>query len=190
MWYTQAKKTERSDRMDITFPTPWGRFNYRVCAVIADHERLLVMQDETNPYFYLPGGRVALHERAQDALLRELREELMIDARIVRPLWLNEAFFTEEVSGERYHELCLYFLVDVSGTGLPGRGEGFVTTEGGAHRLAFSWMPFGRLRESYLYPEFIKEEIFHLPDTLTLCVEDRRPEQSDRQPLRQSPLQY
>ena len=166
--------------MDISFPTPEGRFNYRVCAVIPQDGRLLVMKDEASPYSYLPGGRVALHEQARDALLRELREELMVTAHIVRPLWINEAFFTEEVSGERYHELCLYFLVDVSGTGLLDRGERFVTTEGGAHRFVFSWLPFQQLRDCCLYPEFIKEEIFHLPGTLTLNIEDRRPQHPGR----------
>ena len=37
------------------------------------------------PYYYLPGGRVALGETAQDALQRELQEELDISARISTP---------------------------------------------------------------------------------------------------------
>ena len=55
--------------MDITFRTPEGRFNYRVCAVILNGEYLLAMKDERSPYYYLPGGRVMLHETAEEAVL-------------------------------------------------------------------------------------------------------------------------
>lgn len=158
--------------MDITFKTEAGRFNYRVCGIIIEGGRLLTMHDESSPYYYLPGGRVMLHETAEDAVLRELREELGIDAKIVRPLWLNQGFFTEDVKQEKFHELCLYFLMDISGTDLLGKGERFVIQEG-VHRLVFEWLPYARLAEEYLYPEFIKEEIFHLPQTLELIKEYR-----------------
>ncbi len=51
------------------------------------------MQDEESPYYYLPGGRVSLNETTEKAILREIKEELKIDAKIVRPLWLNQGFF-------------------------------------------------------------------------------------------------
>lgn len=156
--------------MDITFRTEEGVFNYRVCAIILREDKILAMRDERSPYYYLPGGRVAFGETAEAALLRELREELEIDARIVRPLWLNQSFFTEDVSGERYHELCLYFLTDASGTGLMEKGNAFTLTEG-RHTHRFEWLPFVRLRHEYFYPTFLKEQIFSLPDALTLRCE-------------------
>ena len=91
--------------MDITFETEAGRFNYRVCAVLLDRGRILAMHDERSPYFYLPGGRVRMGERAEDAVLREVREELGIEARIERPLWLSQAFFIEDVDRTDFHEL-------------------------------------------------------------------------------------
>ena len=45
--------------MDITFRTPEGRFNYRVCAVILWEGKLLAMRDECAPYFYLPAAGAA-----------------------------------------------------------------------------------------------------------------------------------
>ena len=155
--------------MDITFPTGEGRFNYRVCALILHEGKILAMKDERSPYYYLPGGRVALHERAEDALLREMREELNVEARILRPLWLNESFFVEDVNGERFHELCLYFLVDVSHTDLVSRGERFVRCEG-RHTHEFTWLAYERLRAEYFYPVFLKEKIFDLPDSLELLT--------------------
>ena len=49
-------------------------------------------------------------KQQEKAILREIKEELEIDAKIVRPLWLNQGFFVEDVTGEKYHELCIYFF--------------------------------------------------------------------------------
>ncbi len=153
--------------MDITFETKEGWFNYRVAAVLLDRGRILAMRDERSPYFYLPGGRVRMGERAEDAVLREIREELEIEARILRPLWLSQSFFNEDVARVDYHELCLYFLADVSGTDLLLRGDRFRGPER-RHVHDFEWLPFDRLKDEYFYPLFLKTEIYHLPEGLTL----------------------
>lgn len=155
--------------MDVTFRTQEGRFNYRVCAIITNENKILAMHDERSPYYYLPGGRVALHESAEAAVLREIKEELEIDAVIVRPLWFNESFFVEDVNGEKYHELCVYFLVDISKTDLLSRGEKFTLYER-HHTHDFEWLKFDRLKSEYFYPLFLKEKIFDLPEHLELLT--------------------
>lgn len=156
--------------MDITFKTEEGNFNYRVCAVMIHEDHLPVMRDRRSPYYYLPGGRVELHETAEDAVLREVREELQIDAKIIRPLWLNQGFFVEDVTKERFHELCLYFLIDISGTDLLERGKEFTCMEGKLC-LEYEWMGFDQLKEAYLYPIFMKEAVYRLPESLQLMRE-------------------
>ena len=156
--------------MDITFDTEHGRFNYRVCAIITHNNKLLAMHDECSPYFYLPGGRVKLHETAEKAVLREIKEELQINANIVRPLWLNQSYFIEEVSKEKYHEICLYFLLDIEKTDLLKNERNFTILENN-HTHNFEWLPFDTLKNKYLYPNFIKEEIFNFPASLVLREE-------------------
>lgn len=156
--------------MDISFTAGNEKFNYRVCAMMISDGKILAMHDDRSPYFYLPGGRVRMGETAENAVVREVREELGITPRIVRPLWLNQAFFTEDVDGLRYHELCLYYLTDISGTGLLEKGEQFTSKEG-RRTHSFEWLEFGRLRDEYFYPLFLKKEIFRLPDELTVRTE-------------------
>ena len=156
--------------MDIVLKTPDGRFNYRVCAVIIHEGKLLAMKDFCSPYYYLPGGRVTLHETAEHAVIREVEEELGVTARIDRALWLNQGFFVEDITGERFHELCLYFLMDASETDLLGRGETFEQREGEKSHV-FQWLPIDSLKEEYLYPVFMREKILELPENLTLQAE-------------------
>ena len=156
--------------MDISFKYENQKFNYRVCAVIISENKILAMHDERSPYFYLPGGRVIMGETAEHAVLREVREELGIVPKIVRPLWLNQAFFTEDVDKLRYHELCIYFLMDVSETKLSENGGKFTRIEGNQTHI-FEWLEFDRLKDEYFYPLFLKKEIFNLPKELELRIE-------------------
>ena len=99
-----------------------------------------------------------------------MQEELGIQATILRPLWLNQGFFTEDVTKARFHELCIYYLIDISQTDLLSRGERFLRTEGDK-RYLYEWIPLDRLQEEYLYPLFIKNKIHDLPEHLTILAE-------------------
>lgn len=75
--------------MNISYTIDNSKFNFRVGAIIINDNKLLAMHDERSPYYYLPGGRVKLHEIAEEAIIREIQEELNIDCKIIRPLWLS-----------------------------------------------------------------------------------------------------
>ena len=132
--------------------------------------KILAMHDDRSPYYYLPGGRVAISETAENAVIREVQEELGVTPKIVRPLWLNQAFFTEDVDNLNYHELCIYFLMDITDTDLLTRGKQFTSNEG--HRIhTFEWLEFERLKDEYFYPLFLKKDIFNLPNVFTIRTE-------------------
>ncbi len=147
--------------MDISFSSAGGQFNYRVAAIIIHEDRILIMQDEGIPHDYLPGGRVHLHEPAEAALTRELREELDISLPPHRLAFMAESFFT--IDDTRYHEMCLYFLMDAPPE-LLARGDAFTRVEGNEIHH-FRWVKFEELRQLSFFPIFLKERIFSLPDT-------------------------
>ena len=111
-----------------------------------------------------------MREAAEDAVIREVQEELGVTPKILRPLWLNQAFFTEDVDGLNYHELCIYYLMDISETDLLSRGDSFTTKEGNRTHT-FEWLEFDRLKDEYFYPLFLKKDIFNLPKEFTIRTE-------------------
>ena len=157
--------------MDISFKMGGEKFNYRVCAMMLSDGKILTVYHHTpSPYYSLPGGRVMMGETAEQAVMREIQEELGVTPKISRALWFDQAFFTKGTDGLRYHELCLYFLMNISGTDLLERGCVFTQTEGNITHT-FEWLEFGRLREENFYPTFLKKEIYNLPKELTLRSE-------------------
>lgn len=71
---------------------------------------------------------------------------------------------------ERYHEICLYFLMDISKTELLEKGGRFTLAEGN-HKHFFEWLPFEKLKSEYIYPLFIKDKIFDMPQELIMITE-------------------
>ncbi len=154
---------------DITVDFESGRFNYRAAGLLINDGKILAMMDDGIDHWYLPGGRVLLHETAENAVLREITEELGLSGmKIERPLWLNQAYF--DCDGHKYHELCVYFLIDHSKTDLLARGEKFRIVEG-KRGHNFEWLEFSRLEKEIFFPLFLKRDIYNLPRTFTLRTE-------------------
>ena len=147
---------------NISFSTDKGVFNFRTAAIIVQNGKLLVTKDDSAEHYYLPGGRVTMREKAEDALTRELKEELGVTVAPERAVWIAQSFFTPTGKKQRYHELCTYFTVDASGTDLITRGDRFDSpNEPSVH---FAWFPFEELPYIDLRPAFLKTEVQNLPE--------------------------
>ena len=156
--------------MDVTYKTVEGRFNFRVAGLLVHEDKLLVMKDEHQSYFYIPGGRVKIHEQTEEAIKRELLEELTVDVRINRLLWINENFFVEDTLKEKFHEICFYYLLELTNDHLLKNGEAFVVNENGKIHQ-YIWTHFDNLSEIELYPLFLKEKIRQLPKQIEHIIE-------------------
>lgn len=156
---SKLAKTYAAYNPALRLSTNKGEFRVRAAAVIIDGNRLLVAQDAL-PAFYLPGGGVTIHEKAEDALLRELYEEMDIDAKIVRPLWVTQRFYSHP-NGTRTHELCTYFLVDATETDLSTRSSPFRCMDANE---TFQWVSIDTLPNLNIVPEFLKSALQNIPE--------------------------
>jgi 8-oxo-dGTP diphosphatase len=97
-------------------------------AVFRD-DRVLLAQRTKPPFagaFSLPGGLVELGETLEEAVLRELREEVDVEARIVGFNRHVEAIVRDENDAIRHHYVIASFI------GEWVRGEGRIGPEAGA----------------------------------------------------------
>ncbi|WP_427137484.1 NUDIX hydrolase [Psychrobacillus psychrodurans] len=155
--------------MDISFKTTEGRFNYRVAGLIVKDNKLLIMQDKGQPYFYVPGGRIKMNEKSEDAVKREIQEELGVEVKVNRMLWINENFFKEETSEEQFHEVCFFYLVELKENEDLKGNEFVVDEEGKIH--TYYWKTLDEIKYINLYPQFLREKIVDLPLHINHIVE-------------------
>jgi 8-oxo-dGTP pyrophosphatase MutT (NUDIX family) len=149
------------------------RFNLRAAAVITGPRGVLLHRGENDPFWSLPGGRVEMMEDSPSTILREMQEELGITCEVQRLLWLAENFFTYE--GVSYHEICLYFQLNV--TSSPpwfNDAETFTSIEDrAANQLIFQWVPQDEqhLRQFTILPAFLTYGLITLPSDTIHMVE-------------------
>ncbi|MDZ5609895.1 NUDIX hydrolase [Bacillus pseudomycoides] len=145
--------------MDLTFKLEKTCFNYRVGALCKHDNKMLMIQDEGEDFWYIPGGRVQMLESSEAAVKRELREELGVDVDVKRLLWTAENFFTYDT--RQFHEISFYYEVNL--LELPAKGENSFILEEGGRRYIFQWVSLEDISEYNLKPDFLKDKVNDLP---------------------------
>lgn len=90
---------------------------------------------------------------------------------INRLLWIVENFFTEELNGERFHEVGFYYLLNLKDEKLLENGCQFTREEGENHKLMFRWTPLEEVQKLKLYPLFLKGKILNMPQAPEHIIE-------------------
>ena len=132
-----------------------GRFSYRVGAIILHENKLLMVKNSGDDFYYTVGGRAKLGESAEESILREAMEETGLPLEIERLAFIHENFFTFGPSNEQFHEICLFFLMRPH-DGLSKIRQSFSEEYG---EVSIHWLPVGKLDEYKIYPEFFKTEL-------------------------------
>ena len=150
-------------RQMIRLQAAAGSFNYRIVGVAVRGDEVLLHRAVTDDFWALPGGRAELLEPAETTLRREMREELGLEVRVERLLWVVENFFTFQ--GTDHHELALYFLIGLPPDSLPATARQPFRGDEEGLELIFEWHPRATLDRVRLYPTFLREALRSLPNT-------------------------
>ena len=94
---------------DILFNKENFNFAYRVSAVIFNKEKtkILLFYGNDMDYYMLPGGKVRQMERSQDAIKREILEELGFDNLDFELLGISEEIIKEKE--QNIHQITLTY---------------------------------------------------------------------------------
>ena len=89
------------------------KFEIRVRAVIEKDGNFLVCKhrDKSKNYCFLPSGHIEFGETSEEAIIREIKEELTISVKKVSLIGGMEDIFTKE-NGEKHHDINLFFHVE------------------------------------------------------------------------------
>lgn len=144
----------------ITFKQGRNWFTFRSAAVILspDRKRVLLHKNDTDPFWSLPGGRGEFFEPSSETVIREMKEEMGIEASVERLAFVIENFF--EYGGCDCHELGFYYLVKPEGD----KGRRIYEThsfEGreGEQKLHFKWFDVGELDGVAFYPSCLRSRL-------------------------------
>jgi len=120
-----------------------------VCArafIIKDGKILLCRRKEAD-YFFFPGGHIEHGEKAEEALRREIKEEIGRIFSVEEFVGANENYFNQD--GDFHHEFNLVF----SGTINDGEVNAL------EDYLIFEWKDLNSIQNEKIYPLALQEEL-------------------------------
>lgn len=140
--------------------TRW--FRVRAAAIIAHEGKVLMARNAAEPFYYTVGGGIHHYESAEQAVRREVREELGVDLQVNRLAFVHENFFggdtTGTFAGLRCHELAFYYLMHFD----PAKDRVNLTGNSTAAGVPehFEWVELTTYgRERVAYPPFLASEL-------------------------------
>lgn len=137
-------------------------FNFRVAAIIynSNKDKILIHKSKDGKHWVLPGGRVEFYEQAEDAIRRELFEEIGIRVQECRLVWMVENFFTKDE--KKFHEISLYYFIELLQENNLEENDEFYGIEY-EKNILFSWKKIDELSEYVVYPQFLKTSLKNIP---------------------------
>ena len=131
----------------------------RAQALVVRNEKILLVKHNMDgrEFYCLPGGGVEDGESYEEAALRELKEESLVDGRIVRKLSIQ---FKPDNKGEVHT-----FLVEVDDKAIPGKGIDPEFSEDEQSIIGVEWLTLEEIEErdrAYLWASGLNRvEYFH-----------------------------
>ena len=120
-------------------------FGVRATALIVEEGKLLVVEDEDG--FYTIGGAIQVGERTEEAVIREVKEELGVEAQARQLAFVVENRF--EQAGVHFHNIEFHYLVDLL-------EDAPLTMQEDERQLPCRWIALNQLHTVPLKPGFLK----------------------------------
>lgn len=157
--------------MDLCISHAGGLLNIRVGAIIEKNGKILMVGNERVDYLYSVGGRIKFGETAEEAVVREVREETGIELEVDRLGFVHENFFYGDAPsnlGKLIYELSFFFFMKV-----PSDFEPIAESFTEDHSKEFlRWVsPDEKIK---MYPAFFRTELKNPSKTVRHFLTDER----------------
>ena len=154
---------------DVKISCESGKFKFRVCGILKVNDKYLTVKIGENDFYCLPGGHVELGEDTDSAVLREMKEELGYDIKIVRLVSVIQNFFKTK-DNKVFHELGYYYIVEPTNVNNVNLDDYVIieNDKGKEVRLEFKWFTLDELQTARFLPEVLKTQLTN--DTFTNII--------------------
>ena len=134
-------------------------FKFRVSGLIIKNNKLLLVDMDDNGFLCLPGGYVELGETTEEAVRRELKEEIQKDVKIEKYLGVVENYFINKYS-KKMHEISFYYLMDFVSNDIDDNDFTLVENDKGRTiKIDFKWRDINDLIDFDVRPALLKNII-------------------------------
>lgn len=143
--------------MDVKIKNDTMNFNYCARAIIEQDEKVLILCVNDAGYYHLPGGHVEIGETSENALLREIKEEVGFEVTIKKAVVINEQFYNKKDSAN--HSLIFYYLASPKNKIIT---ESSIRMEQGRTKMIkneLRWVTRDELKDIDMRPDLIKDMI-------------------------------
>ncbi|BBP10570.1 NUDIX hydrolase [Streptococcus sp. 116-D4] len=120
-------------------------FGVRATALVLQNRKLLVTKDKG--MYYTIGGAIQVNERTEDAVVREVKEELGVKAEALQLAFVVENRFEQD--GVSYHNIEFHYLVDLL-------EDAPLIMQEDEKRQPCEWIDIDKLEGIQLVPTFLK----------------------------------
>ncbi len=147
--------------MDIKIINENFKFKVRVSGIFIFNNKILVNKYDENSYC-LPGGTVELGETSEEAILRELKEEINLNFKINTFAGIVENFFTN-FKNQKTHGIDFYYKVNLVNNNDYNKID-YNRVENDKDVIVqhhFKWIDMDMLKECNLLPSVVKNEIIN-----------------------------
>lgn len=135
---------------DLSIIIDGVKFNFRVGLLVKMKKQVLVECNQDYDFVVLPGGRVKTLESSEDALIREINEEMKIDLTNynLEFICIDENFF--ELDNIKYHELYFIYKIEIDENNEDFK-DGMINYDSKVNY--YKWVDILDLKEVNLLPE-------------------------------------
>ena len=143
---------------DCCFSVGNNWFRYRAGAIIVEDNCFLAIMTKSAGHYYTIGGGVHMNEKAEECIVREVREETGVDYEIDRLAVICENFFVGHEAGLQdlnCHVIEFYYLMKPRGK-KEARCESYGWNN---DKEEISWIPLEELANTNIKPNFLKTHV-------------------------------
>lgn len=145
--------------MDLKIKTETEEFHVRTCGIIKQENKFLIMKVNKTSYYHIPGGHIEIGEDSEQAVIREIKEEIGCDVKEAELFSIEENFWMR--NNRKCHGIEFYYIIKPKQQLKMQDCEKIENDKGEEKLLNFKWVTLEELKDIDLRPSNIKDMLIN-----------------------------